>query len=283
MSRKSVASTAPFQDLLVLGDSTPAGAAALAYADAIAGDGHVACLLLGYLAPYPVTIYMEATPDIWLQAQRKAEEMANAAEVVVRGAIAKLSRPVEFRRRDVMGGQAGVTLGIEGRYADALVIGWPKAAAAQERDMFVGALFNSGSPVIVVPEGWSGDSAPRRILVAWSPEKEAARAVRDALPLLRRAEEVRLVAVSSGDPTGEEEPGSDMARHLARHDVKVHVKQALAGGKPIAEVLTDEARFLGADLIVMGGYGHSRLREWIMGGVTRDILLKLPAPILFSH
>jgi nucleotide-binding universal stress UspA family protein len=275
---------APLQDILVYADTTPPTRTALEWAGAVAGDGNVSCLMFGFLAPYPMTVYMEATPDIWLQAQRRAEAIAAESEASVRAMTQGLAHPVEFRRRDVMEGEAGRILGQEGRYADAIVIGWPaKGGESFDRTLFAGALFNSGGPVILVPEGHRTEGPPRRILVAWSPEKEAARAVRDALALLKQAETVRLVAVASGAPQGEPDPGADAARHLARHDVQVEMKQAVAGGRSIAETLKEEARYLGADLLVMGGYGHSRLAEWILGGVTRDMLADLKLPVLFAH
>lgn len=284
MTARKIASRAPLQDILVYADTSPASGAALRYADAIAGDGNITCLMLGLLAPYPMTIYMEASPDVWLQAQRKADEVADEAEAKVRAMAAEVSHATEIRRRNVMEGEAGRVLGIQGRYADAILIGWRgKEATTFDRNLFSGALFNAGAPVILVPETFRAAGAPEKILVAWSPEREAARAVHDALPLLKAAGEVRVVTVATGDPASEEDPGADIGRHLARHDVKVEVKQIPAGSRSTAELIQDEARYLGADMIVMGGYGHSRLAQWVMGGMTRDMLATLPVPVLFSH
>jgi nucleotide-binding universal stress UspA family protein len=149
--------------------------------------------------------------------------------------------------------------------------------------IFPAALFNAGRPVLLVPEGYAADAAPKRIVVAWSGAREATRAVHDALPLLKQAEMVRIVTVVGSSGQGEEDPGADIARHLARHDVTVDVKQVPGGGNTAARLVMDEARYFGADLVVMGGYGHSRLSEWIMGGVTRDVLADLQLPVLFSH
>ncbi|MGL5117278.1 MAG: universal stress protein, partial [Beijerinckiaceae bacterium] len=82
---------------------------------------------------------------------------------------------------------------------------------------------------------------------------------------------------------GEEDPGADIARHLARHDVRAKVNQVPGGGRTAGAVIADQARYLDAELIVMGGYGHSRFSEWIFGGTTRDMLAKLDAPTLMSH
>jgi nucleotide-binding universal stress UspA family protein len=148
-----------------------------------------------------------------------------------------------------------------GRYADAVVIGWSRRGGKKdghrdgtefERDLFRGALFESGRPVILVPENFKAKEPPRRILVAWSPQREATRVVHDAMPMMRGADLVTILAVAeSGNATGEEDAGADIARHLARHDIKADVKHVPAGGRTTQAVISDEARYLGADLIVL--------------------------------
>jgi nucleotide-binding universal stress UspA family protein len=284
-----------FQDLLIFQDASAAAANALTYAQAItaAGGGHVAGLMFGFMSPYPTTVYMEATPDIWLAEQRRAAEEADATEKRLKARLAFSAMGTELRRKDVMGGEAGSILAIHGRYADAVVIGWTRKGGKKdgnrdgtefERDLFRDVLFESGRPVILVPEAYKAKESPRRILVAWSPEREATRAVHDALPLLQGADLVTiLVVVEGSNVNGEEDAGADIARHLARHDVKTEVKHAPSGGRTAQAVVADEARYLGADLIVMGGYGHSRLRQWIFGGVTRDMMDDLKTPVLMAH
>jgi nucleotide-binding universal stress UspA family protein len=284
-----------FQDILVYQDETTAAVDALAYAEAIgaAAEGHVAGLMFGFMSPYPATVYMEATPDIWLAAQRRAMEEADAVEKRIKVRLAFSTLGTELRRKDVMGGEAGSILAVHGRYADVVVIGWSSRGGKKdgnrdgtefERDLFRGVLFESGRPVILVPENYKAKEPPRRILVAWSPEREATRAVHDALPLLQGAELVTILAVAEGSNiNGEEDAGADIARHLARHDVKTEVKHVPASGRAPQTVIADEARYLGADLIVMGGYGHSRLSEWIFGGVTRDMMDDLKTPVLMAH
>jgi nucleotide-binding universal stress UspA family protein len=284
-----------FQDLLVYQDETAAAANALVFAEAIAtaADGHVTGLMFGFISPYPATVYMEATPDIWLAAQRRAVEEADAVEKSLKAKLASSSVGTELRRKDVMGGEAGGILAVHSRYADAVVIGWSRHGGKKdgnrdgtefERDLFRGVLFESGRPVIIVPEACKAKEPPRRILVAWSPEREATRAVHDSLPLLQGAELVTILVVAEGrNINGEEDAGADIARHLARHDVQTEVKHVPSGGRTAQAVIADEARYLGADLVVMGGYGHSRLSEWVFGGVTRDMMADLKTPVLMSH
>jgi nucleotide-binding universal stress UspA family protein len=292
---RSYPAAALLHDLLVYQDGSAAAANALAYAETIANaaEGHIVGLMFGFMPSYPATVYMEATPDIWLAAQRQATEDADAVEKSLKTQPAFSKAGAELRRKDVMDGDASRVLGLHGRYADAVVIGWSKQGGRKsegregsplERELFRGVLFHSGRPVILVPEAFKSTEAPRRILVAWSPEREATRAVHDALPLLRDAELVSIIAVAEGSTiNGEEDAGADIARHLARHGVNVEVKHVPANGRTAHAVIVDEARYLGAGLIVMGGYGHSRLSEWVFGGVTRDMMADLKTPVLMAH
>jgi nucleotide-binding universal stress UspA family protein len=284
-----------FRDLLVYQDETAAAANALVYAEALAAstEGNVAGLMFGFISSYPATVYMDAAPDIWVVAQQRAVEEADATEKRIKARLARSATGTELRRMDIMGGEAGRILAIHCRYVDAMVLGWSRRAGKEdgnrdgtefERDLFRGALFESGRPVILVPESCRSMGPPRRILVAWSPEREATRAVNDALPLLRGAEMVTILAVAEGRGiNGEKDPGTDIAHHLARHDVKTEVKHVPANGRTAQSVVLDEARYCGADLIVMGGYGHSRLSEWLFGGVKRDMMDDLKIPVLMAH
>lgn len=276
-----------YQDILVYQDGAPVSFNALRYADALcyAADGNLSALMFGFMASYPMTIYMEATPDIWLSAQRKAEEDAAALEKDVQARFAELHCTPELRRMTVMGGDAGPNLAGQAQYGDVTIIGINADGPDYlQRGLFEATLFSSGRPVIVVPESFQRHGQPRKILIGWRPGREAARAVHDALPLMKAADEVRIVVVDeSATGSREAEPGVDIGRHLARHGVKVEVKQVPGSAGGTASLLLDEARYFGADLLVMGGYGHSRLREWILGGATRDILQTMDLPVLMAQ
>jgi hypothetical protein len=164
-------------------------------------------------------------------------------------------------------------------------------------------LVGAGTPLLFVPAvdalPADADGAPRcghRVLVAWSPTRESTRALRDAMPLLAGAEQVELVTLAEADGSA---PDLDGVRsYLQRHGVtaRVHVlprgsaplSAGLLGGGwtpdvPVAEALLSHAADTGADLIVMGGYGHARLRELALGGVTRTMLKSMTVPVLMSH
>jgi nucleotide-binding universal stress UspA family protein len=175
---------------------------------------------------------------------------------------------------------------VHAHYADLAVVARPDPAGqtAGPPGLVESLVLTSGRPVIVVPPRGMA-SRGRRILVGWNAGREAVRAVGDALPLLVRAE---AVEVSIVDPERQraahgEEPGADIARYLARHGVHVEVRRLSSGGEDVGHVLLSQATALGADLVVMGAYGHSHLSEWIFGGVTRTVLHEAGLPVLMSR
>lgn len=143
----------------------------------------------------------------------------------------------------------------------------------------------SGRPVLVVPYAGQWGEIGKRITIAWSGKREGARAVFDALPLLRGAETVTLLCVVGRSADGEsgQLPGTEIAATLARHGVKVTVQKSIADEIGVADEILGRLADNGSDLLVMGAYGHSRLREMVFGGVTRDILRHMTVPTLLSH
>ena len=142
----------------------------------------------------------------------------------------------------------------------------------------------TGRPVLVVPHVAPMTALPRVAMVAWNGRKEAARAVSDALPLLRQAEVVNILSVNDGRirPEGYL-PDTEVAAFLARHGIKVDLAEVVAAEATVGEEIRTRVIDRGADLLVMGCYGHSRFREFALGGVTRHMLREMTFPILFSH
>jgi nucleotide-binding universal stress UspA family protein len=120
-------------------------------------------------------------------------------------------------------------------------------------------------------------------MACWDGSRPAARALADAMPLLSRARNVDIVIVEGERIKSDEIPGADVAQHLARHGLKVDVRRIPRGSIEIKDVLLNHAADSAADLVVMGGYGHSRVREFILGGVTRGMLESMTVPTLMSH
>ena len=184
----------------------------------------------------------------------------------------------------------GVTsdmLMLHGRYADLLVLARPERpdpADALSAEDTSALLLGLGRPVLLVPGSWRDGPIGRRIAVAWSASRESARSVSDALPLLRRAAEVDVLVFNVNPTDGRHgaEPGADIATFLARHGVRVTVHNEVTPvdvGNSVLSRLAD----LDSDLLVMGAFGHSRLRELVMGGVTETVLRSSPVPVLMSH
>jgi nucleotide-binding universal stress UspA family protein len=154
--------------------------------------------------------------------------------------------------------------------------------ATPDRLIIEAALFDSGRPVLVVPYRLRDGIKLDHILLCWDGSRSAARAAGDAIPFLRRAKVVEVVVVSD-EVKNKEMPGADIAHSLARHGVKVDVKEIAAPFINEEDALLSRAASSSADFMVMGGYGHSRLREFVLGGVTRSILSKMTIPTLLSH
>jgi nucleotide-binding universal stress UspA family protein len=144
------------------------------------------------------------------------------------------------------------------------------------------ALFQTGRPMLLIPYIGVPTVKIDRIMIAWDGGSSAARAVGDAMPLLRRAKAVEIVIVTGEERKRDMLPGADLAEHLARHGLNVDVKELVAADD-VQPILLSYASDMSADLMVMGGYGHSRLREFILGGVTRDMFESLTIPCLMAH
>jgi nucleotide-binding universal stress UspA family protein len=145
------------------------------------------------------------------------------------------------------------------------------------------ALFQSGRPVLIVPYIERGGLTLDRVLVCWDGSRNAARAVGDAMPFIVRAKATEIVIVTNEDAKSDEMPGADIAHHLARHGADVEVKRIVSTETDAAGTILSHAADVSADFLVMGGYGHSRLREFVLGGATRGILASMTLPTLMSH
>ncbi|WP_161958650.1 universal stress protein [Ferruginivarius sediminum] len=183
-------------------------------------------------------------------------------------------------------------VGMHARYADLAILGQvdPDDTPEGTRDLVEDVTLGCGRPVLVVPYiGAAKENGNvvlgRKVMVAWDAGREATRAVNDALPMLQKAEKVDLLAVNpvKSQRRHGENPGADIALHLARHGVKVEVQHLevhdIEAGDTILSRLADE----GSDLLVMGAYGHSRLRELVLGGATRSVLEHMTVPVIMSH
>jgi nucleotide-binding universal stress UspA family protein len=176
--------------------------------------------------------------------------------------------------------------GVHAYYADVVVIARPESAGqtAGPPGLAESLVLSSGRPIIVFPPR-STVSRVRRILVGWNATRESIRAVADALPLLVKAEAVEVLVVDHERrrASHSQEPGADIARHLARRGAHVEVRRVSSGGKDVGHLLLSQAAAFSADLLVMGAYGHTQLRQWMFGSVTRTVLYEAGLPVLMSR
>ncbi len=197
--------------------------------------------------------------------------------------VKKSGVAAETRRLDATFGGAATLFAQIARRFDISVVGQAQREQGATDELIIeGALFESGRPVIVVPYIQKSGLTLERVLVCWDGGRTAARAVADAMPFLTRAKAVDLVIVAE-ERKNDEVTGVRMSEHLARHGASVSVKRIAKGDLSVQDAILSYAADSSADFMVMGGYGHSRLREFILGGVTRSILNSMTVPVLMSH
>lgn len=261
---------------------SPAEEGAFAAAEYLAKRWNAHSSIL-YLARQPEAIIGDPayTATLWAAVAQKAADAAAEEFAEVKARVNRMEGLNEVRREDVFVGTVEDVTARHAMHADITVIQAPETMHADAA--FEAALFRSGRPVLLVPANWRGTSIGKRIAVAWKPKREAARAVADAAPFLTEAQQVTVITVDAEAEDGGRAAGRDIATNLARKGVAVELRNIDGKGQPAEAALLDEAGALQADLIVMGGYGHSRLRQFVFGGVTRALSRKSPIPVLLSH
>ncbi|MGH6665484.1 MAG: universal stress protein [Pseudolabrys sp.] len=267
---------------LGLGEHDPAGEFAISVADRF--DAH----LLGVAFVYDPVIPGVVTggiPPQFIESQRADSEKA-ARSVIARFEQATKRAAISSETLSVNASIAGAAdrLGRLARRFDIAIVGQPeREKSAPDEVVDEGVLFESGRPVIFVPYIQKAALKLDRVLVCWDGSRAATRAIADSLPFLHKAERVEIVMVA-GKPGKEDEiPGVDLGQHLARHGLKVDVKRITAPDIDVSSTILSYAADANADMLVMGGYGHSRLREFVLGGATRGILESMTVPVLMSH
>jgi nucleotide-binding universal stress UspA family protein len=234
-----------------------------------------ASFVRGYIAPDVLSAIAEQKHEL-------AEQVMTRARAIVDGAGVAFDSRIE-RGFDV---ELPDFLNMHARYADLAILGQidpddETGSRLQPERVALG----SGRPALIIPYIGAPDGFGQRILVAWDASREAARAVNDAMPLLERAAAVVVLTV---DPIRRQfghgdEPGADIALHLARHGVKVEVQRIEGSETDPGNAILSHLASEGSDLLVMGCFAHSRLRELVLGGVTRTILEEMTVPVLMSH
>lgn len=261
---------------------SPGEEAAFAAAECLAKrwDAHSTIL---YLARQPEAIIGDPvyTATLWAAVADKAAGASVKEFDAVKARAGQMEGRHEVRRADVLLGTVEDVVARHAMHADISVMQAPDNI--HQDAAFEAALFRSGRPVLLMPAAWRGSSIGKRVVVAWKPKREAARAVADAAPFLGEADRVTVVTVDAQAGDDGSAAGRDICANLARHASAVELRNIDGMDRPAERAILDEARALEADLIVMGGYGHARLREFVFGGVTRALSRSSPIPLLLSH
>ncbi len=212
----------------------------------------------------------------------------DAAEKTAHGAYDKAIKgkglTAEWRLTEAFTDNA---LTVGARYADLVVVGQaddddPDSGRDDLPELIALA---TGRPLLVVPKVGAAAPIGKTVMLCWNASRESARAATDALPFLKGADKVIVLVIDphvSANGHGQE-PGADAATWLARHGVKVSVQREVAADNKVGEIILSRAADFGVDLIVMGVYGHSRVREMVLGGASRTLLGSMTVPVLMSH
>lgn len=257
----------------------------VAFEQAAKFDAH----LVGLYAPGPPFIPSSALAEVGPLALELDARNRKAAEQAAQEAFREVSarHPAVKCEWRASNGDAVAAACLSARYADLVIAAQPQSGETGGTPAGFAAdlVLSAGRPVLFVPYAGRFPSVGKRVLVAWNTSPEAARALRDALPILTRAGWVEVTAFDPEalDAHHGEVPCADIGLFLARHGIKVSVSQQAGTDLDVGLQLLSRAADCAADLIVMGAYGHSRLREWILGGVTRTLLESMTVPVLMSH
>jgi nucleotide-binding universal stress UspA family protein len=259
-----------------------AGDYAVSVAEAL--DAHVTGIAFLYDAVVPVAATGYIPPEVIETQQADSEAAAKAVLDHFAATASRAGIAAEPMKLAASFAGAGEQFGMIARRFDLVVVGQAEPEKDTVEELIAeSALFESGRPVIVVPYIQKAPLKLDRVIVCWDGSRAATRAIADAMPLLERAGAVEVAIIADEPGKQDEIAGADMGEHLARHGLNVDVKRMSRGDIDVADALLSHAADANADFMVMGGYGHSRLREFVLGGVTRSILRSMTVPVLMSH
>jgi nucleotide-binding universal stress UspA family protein len=275
------------KDIMLHLDGSPEDETRLKYGQAIASAGraHLIGIFTNLLPELTVATPMDggaAVMQVLVELEERARRDGDATAQRLTERLASLQAPSELRRIDAIYGALSARATEQARCADLFIATRPYGETDTPvwSDLVEEVLFGSGRALLLVPPGRRWQGPIRTVLIAWNGSREAARALREGLIFVEQAERTFVLLVDS-------EPGAkpwlNVESHLTRHGVTPEIVIGKGEGRRVADIILEEANIRSADLIVMGGYGHTRLRERIFGGATADILAESDRPILIAH
>ncbi len=272
---------------IVLDAETDEPAIAMAQHLAAAEDAHLSGVFLTALPDEPLAYEPTVVAGVWAELLNRARSQADDERHKVEARFASAGRPHELRSVEALGRDLGRIAAVHARYADLAIMTRPRDDRASDirLDMIEGVLFHAGRPAMVVPPEWSERPLGKTVAIAWDASREATRALAEARPFLAHCDTAIVLTVDAKPKAfgHGEQPGLNICAHLKRRGVSVTVKNVDSGDRPVSRALMEEAEAIGADLMVMGAYAHSRLREMVFGGATRDLLETARIPLLMAH
>ncbi len=276
-----------YKTILIRVDDKPQFAGRFEVAAGLAADfgAHLVGICIMRRPELPGYIRSAEIAEMIARSARDAEARVEESRQKFLERLTKLGLSGECR---VVEGEVEDLAAVHGRYADLLIVGQADVNAPDASEVMEdvkSVIFAAGRPLLFVPYAGKFKTLGKNIFVAWNASQEATRAVTGALPLLQRADKVSVMVVRPRDDARAhgEVPGADIAAYLVRHGVKVEVMAEEGEGIDVGDLILSRVADLGSDLIVMGAYSHSRLREWVLGGATRTILESMTVPELMAH
>jgi nucleotide-binding universal stress UspA family protein len=250
-----------------------------------ARGGHLSVVCLGIDRTQPGAYYAGANAIVLQQSLAEAQAEASAAEAKVRDLLKQRPR-CDIQAVTAQIGAVGSVVADFSRFADLAVVLKPYGEGRSVEDIAIveGALFGYRTPVLVLPAGVDEAVEPKSVVIAWNESLEALTAVRAAMPFLLKAAKVNIAIIDPPKHASDRsDPGGNIAEMLARHGVRSDISILAKTMPRVSDVLVRHVRDTQGDLIVMGGYGHSRFREAILGGATRNMLEIAEVPVLMAH
>lgn len=279
-----------WKDILVIVSEAAADEPALALGEALAkqcSDCHLAAAFLTPLPDEPLAYEPTVVAGVWAELLGRARQEAEAERKKVEARLKLSASATELRSAEALSRDLGRVAAVHARYADVAVMSRPVEGSGAElrEEIIEGVLFHSGRPALIAPPNWKAGSIGKRVVVAWDASREATRALSEADDLLESAEAVTVLTVDAKPKMfgHGEQPGLNIAGHLNRRGLPAEVRNVDSVGRSASSAILEEAHKLNADLIVMGGYAHSRLRELVFGGATRELLRTTTVPLLMAH
>ena len=237
------------------------------------------------IEPVVPALMVQPVPDQFISdARNRAQDKARSSLDRFGEYVDRAGSRYETRMMDLTPGGLDTFVN-HTRMCDLVVVGQdnPDRPEPLRAELIEAALFDSGRPILVVPYVGCEHFAAKKIMVAWDGSKTAARAIHAAMPVLELAEEVQVVMVEAKKLHLPGDPGADLAVYLSRHGVKVSVEKVPAPASGVSDALLNHISDNQIDLVIMGGYGHSRVREFILGGATRGMLQAMTVPCIMAH